>query len=82
MFVFISRDRDAECFWLTLADCWRIVGHLIPIYLFLLECFLCGALIQICKSRKRLSQVSHRAAGVEQRGNYFCCFGSCPPVSI
>jgi len=46
---FISRDRDTRCYWLTGADCWKTVGHLIFIYLFLLKCFLCDGLIQICK---------------------------------
>lgn len=68
-------------YWLTQADCWRTVGCMILIYLFLLERFLCHGLIQICKSgdtwesdRKRLSQVSHRAAGERTAGKLFLVF--------
>ncbi len=79
----ITHDGDRQSDWLTGTACWRILGRLIHIYLSQLECFLCFSLNQICKSsdkwnggRKRLSQVSHWAAGGEQRGKYFWCFGN------
>lgn len=46
----ISRDGHRQYYWLTVADCWRIVGRLIPIHLVQPECFLCRCLIQICGS--------------------------------